>query len=349
MKKLNVGIVGLNFGVFIIDNMLLKGGGEPYFKLAAVCRRNKEKCDEVAEKYGVKAYCDIDDLLADDDIPVIIDMTGPIGRAQRIRRMVEAGKHVMTTKPFELDSKAAEDVLKRARELGRVVHLNSPVPSLSDDFKQLEAWREKYNLGRLIAARHECWYKSVEQADGSWYDDPEQCPAAPIFRLGIYGINDLVQLMGEPESVQITQSRIFTGRPTPDLAMMTLRFKNGCIAETLDGWCLQPPRGADSLVLYYEGGTVHRNPVLIGAAGFGDDAGNHKMCVVPAANENGAPAETVEFDHDQLSHCYQWEAFYKAIHGEPVEKETPDSVIVDGIKVIEAMKRAQNSGKTESV
>ena len=347
MQKMKVALVGLNFGAHIAEEHIKTGPGEPYFELAAVCRRDRVKCDEAAAKYGVKAYYAIDDLLADDEIPVIIDMTGPIGRGERLMRMFEAGKHVMTTKPFELDSGEAEKALKRARELGCVVHLNSPCASYSDDFRQIETWKEKYNLGRIIAARHDCWYKSVEKADGGWYDDPEQCPVAPIFRLGIYGVNDLLQLMGEPESVQVTQSRIFTGRPTPDIAMMTMRFKNGCIAETMDGWCLQPGRGADSLILYFEGGTIHRNPVLIGGLGF--ENGPSKLCVVPASSENGAPVEETAFEKQQLSHCYQWDTFYKAIQGEPVEHATPDSVIVDGIKVIEAMKRAQSSGQTEQV
>ncbi len=196
MDKLNIGMVGLNFGIQMIERHILSGPGEPYFDLAAVCRRDKTKCDEAAAKFGVKAYYTIDDLLADDEIPVIVDMTGPIGRAERIRSMIEAGKHVMTTKPFELGSQAAAAVLSRARELGRIVHLNSPVP---------------------------------------------------------------------------------------------------------------------------------------------------------AANANGEPAETATFDHQQLSHCYQWDTFHKAIHGEHVDHATPDSVIVNGIKVIEAMQRAQDSGTTEAV
>jgi predicted dehydrogenase len=347
MKKIKVGLVGLNFGARVAENQIRSGLGEPYFELASVCDLDRAKCDRAAERYGVKACYAIDDLLADDDIPVIIDIAGPNGRGERITHMVEAGKHVMTTKPFELDSNQAEKALGRARELGRVVHLNSPCASLSDDFRQIEAWQEKYDLGRIIAARHECWYKNVEKADGGWYDDPEQCPAAPIFRLGIYGINDMLQLMGEPESVQVTQSRIFTGRPTPDIAMMTMRFKNGCIAETMDGWCLQPARGAESLVLYFEGGTIHRNPVLVGGLGF--ESGPSKLCVVPASSENGAAVEEAMFDRQQLSHCYQWDVFYKAIQGEPIENATPDSVIVDGIRVIEAMKRAQLSGRTEAV
>ena len=107
ITKINVGMVGLNWGVKIIDEHLIDGPASPYFKLAAVCQRNREKCDAMAAKYGAKAYYSIPDLLADPDIPVICLMTGPVGRAEQIRQIVEAGKHVMTTKPIEVDPDAA--------------------------------------------------------------------------------------------------------------------------------------------------------------------------------------------------------------------------------------------------
>jgi hypothetical protein len=50
-------------------------------------------------------------LIADPNIPVIGLYTGPVGRAALIHRIIEAGKDVMTTKPFELDSEAALAVM----------------------------------------------------------------------------------------------------------------------------------------------------------------------------------------------------------------------------------------------
>lgn len=347
IKKIKVGLVGINFGNNVAKNKIINGAGGKYFELVALCDTQIEKCTCLAKEYGVKAYFAIEDLLNDPQIEAVILITGPIGRAKLIRQIIDAGKPIMTTKPFELNSAEAYEVLTYAKEKKVPVQMNSPAPSLSEDFKIIESWVEKYQLGRPICARHECWYKRVEEADGSWYDDPEQCPAAPIFRLGIYGINDMVRLLGAPESVQVTQSRIFTGRPTPDIALMTIKFKNGCIAETLDGWCLQPARGADSLVLYYENGTIHRNPVLIGGNGFAST--NSKLCVIPAENADGKPAEVKEVNQDQLSNAYQWDVFYKTIQGEKIENETPIEKIVDSIKIIEAMKRSMKSGATELV
>ncbi|MGA1530954.1 MAG: Gfo/Idh/MocA family protein [Kiritimatiellia bacterium] len=342
MSKVKVGMVGLNFGRYIIENMINTGPASPYFELAAVCRRDKEKCDEAARAYGVKAYYEIEDLLADDEIPVIVDMTGPNGRADRIMQMIRAGKDVMSTKPFEQSSAKAAEVLAEARKLHRIVYLNSPAAVMNKDFETIRAWEKKYKLGRIVAGHHECWYKSIEKADGSWYDDPKQCPAAPILRLGIYGINDLVQLFGEPEEVQVMETRLFTGRPTPDLARACIKFKNGAIVDTLDGWVCQPKRGAQSLILYYENGTIFRNPTMMP-----EDFKNHSthLCVVTKDSEFNMPEETLVLQHDELSSFYAWEAFHQAVttRKRPV-KETPDSAIVDAIRILEAVARASENG-----
>lgn len=344
MKKTRIAVVGLGFGQHMVENHIVKGAGSEYFELAALCDQNPQRLDTAVKKFGVKGFLDFDELLSQKDIPVIGLFTGPVGRAEQIGKIIRAGKDVITTKPFELDSKKAESVLAEAQRLGRVVHLNSPSASFSKDLEIIESWKEKYSLGRVVAGRHECWYKSVEKADGSWYDNPELCPAAPVFRLGIYGINDMMRIFGEPESVQVMQSRIFTGRPTPDIGQLTIRFKNGAIVNTLDGWCLQPPRGAESLTIYYENGTIFRNPPLTA-----NTEGKVTLCVVPAANGNGLAAETATVSLGELSHAYQWKVFYNAIHGEKTANPTPPEVIVNGIKVIEAMRHSQKSGKTEFI
>lgn len=348
MRKIKVGVVGLNFGKFIIDHMIIKGEAEPYFELAAVCSLDREQCDALAKEYGVEAFYAIEDLLAREDIPVVVDMAGPIGRAARLGQMIRAGKDVMTTKPFEQDSAAAATVLAEARRLGRIIYLNSPAPVMNRDFATIRAWEKTYDLGRLIAGHHECWYKSVEKADGSWYDDPKQCPAAPILRLGIYGINDIVQFFGEPERVQVMETRLFTGRPTPDLARLCIKFKNGAIVDTLDGWVCQPERRAQSLILYYENGTVFRNPAMMPCGSNHPDG--TWLCLVHKDSKDGMPAESVRLGADELSAFYAWKTFHKTVttRVRPAN-ETLDRVIVDAVRILEAVKRAVQNGGAANV
>jgi predicted dehydrogenase len=260
MKKTPIGIIGLNWGLAVIREQIVSGPGSEHFELAAVCSKERDKVDSCASTYGVQPYYDIDALLRDPSIPAVGLMTGPFGRAGLIRRAIEAGKHVMTTKPIEVDPDAALDVLRLARSLRRVVHLNSPTPLPSPDVKQILEWREEYQLGRAVGARADIWANYREAADGKWYDDPEKCPVAPIFRLGIYLINDLIRLIGNPVAVSVMSSRLFTGRPTPDNAQLSLIFDNGALANIFSSFCVNDAQWwLSSLTLNFENGSVYRN------------------------------------------------------------------------------------------
>jgi predicted dehydrogenase len=351
MQKVKVGMVGLNFGKKIIDGHIVKGSAEPYFELAAVCQRSKEACDAIAAEYGVKAYYSLDDLLADETIPVIILMTGPNGRADQLRKIIRAGKDCMTTKPFEIDPDEAASVLAEARELGRFIYLNSPCAADSEDFKIINSWRDKYDLGMAVGGHHESWYKAIEEADGSWYDDPDECPAAPIFRLGIYGVNDMLRIFGEPEEIQVMQTRLFTGRPTPDYARMCIKFKNGAMVDTLDGWVASPERQTTSLILYFERGTIYRNPTMMPCDPVRTNLLDETyLCLCVGDDTDGMPVETARIPNTELSQAYQWDVFYRAVttRNRP-QGETPDEVIVNSLRILDSIKEAAETGNTVKV
>lgn len=346
MERLRMGVVGLRFGRHMVRDQIVGGNGAKWFELAACVDLQQELADELAAEYGVDALYDLDELLARNDIDVVALFTGPVGRANLIRRIIRAGKDVLTTKPFEFDPGAALDVLHEARRLGRVVHLNSPGPEPPGDLAQIMAWRRQYDLGPVIAARWETWVSYREKPTGTWLDDPELCPVAPVFRLGIYGINDLVRLMGEPETVQVMQSRFFTERPTVDTGQLAVRFGDGAIANFFATFCCDGGRPyRDSLVLNFAHGAIFRN--------IGPDIDTDKqptrLDLVVKGQEEPAIRETVDIPREEVSGRYQWEACYRAVHGETLTDEVTPEQIVGGVKVIQAMARAAKSQQTERV
>jgi predicted dehydrogenase len=254
-----IGIVGLNYGRWIIEDLLDEKAAGHYFRLAAVSDLDSSRAQAMADRTGARKMT-FEQILTDPGIPSIGLFTGPSGRAGMIRRIIRAGKDVMTTKPFELDVSEAISVLEEARALGRIVHLNSPAPVLPPDLARIEQWHDEYALGHPIACRADTYASYHEQADGTWYDDARRCPVSPVFRIGIYLINDLVRLFGEPDAVQVLSSRIRTGRPTPDNAQLGIRFKNGALANVFASLCIDDgQRWTNSLTLNYENGTIYRN------------------------------------------------------------------------------------------
>ena len=104
-RPLRIGIVGLNFGRHILEQLKLDAVRRD-FELAAVCDLDAAKAADYAGRYSVKAYSSLHDLLADPSIPAIGLFTGPVGRAQIIRKIMQAGKDIITTKPFSVSNKA---------------------------------------------------------------------------------------------------------------------------------------------------------------------------------------------------------------------------------------------------
>src|SRR5262249_44486186 len=152
MSKLSIGIVGLGFGFRYMRDLMQSERGQRLLDVRAVCDVSPERLDAAASTFSCRAFANIDALLAMPDLDAVALFTGPSGRARLIRKIVHAGKHVMTTKPFELDPAEANGVLREAQQLGKVVQLNSPSPVLREDLRQIRAWQSSHNLGRVVAA-----------------------------------------------------------------------------------------------------------------------------------------------------------------------------------------------------
>ncbi len=334
-----LGVCGLGYGMYHMRRLVASPLAH-HVTVRAVADALPGRRAAGTTAFACKSYADLDEMLARADIEAVALFTSPIGRAGLIRKIIHAGKDVMTTKPLELDPVAALAVLREARSLGRTVFLNSPSPVLGQDLAQVLAWQEEHNLGRLIFAQTDCWYRSTEKADGSWYDDPQLCPAAPIFRLGIYGINDVVALAADPVELHVNLARVLTGRPTPDVAQLSLRFAGGAIACLRATWCCEPIRDNQVSEYVFERGTVrrdystrdHRNApdttLLLDAA---DAAGNIFQ-------------KHARIDNRFVNSAYRWDLFHDAVRGREILNLITPEQTVAGIQVIAHMTQALASG-----
>lgn len=343
-QRVKIGIIGLNFGRWIIED-IVNGPAKDYLELAAVCDKDEEKAKSFGEKFGVKVYTDIKDLLADDEIPTVGLFTGPVNRSSLLRTIIHAGKDVMTTKPFELDPVAAREILEEADKLGRVIQLNSPSPVPRDHLLKIQEWWKEHDLGAPVSCYGEVLASYREKPDGTWYDNPELCPAAPIFRLGIYLINDLVHLFGGVSSVQVTTSRIFTERPTPDNAQLGLLFKNKAIGNIFATFCVDDGQCyANSLMLHFERGSIQYNIRPVSEVG----KSNTTSRLTLVARKSPEVIHVEECEQPSIGHGYQWELFHAAVL-RTKEIPTPIDDIVHGVEVVAALIRAQGSQATEGV
>ncbi|MBB5791700.1 Gfo/Idh/MocA family oxidoreductase [Jiangella mangrovi] len=329
--RLRVAVVGLNFGRWLVENELLTGPGSQACELVGVCDLDVAKARALAGSWSVAAYADYDEVLADPGVDAVVLMVGPVGKGALVSRVVAAGKPVMTTKPFETSSALALSALREAAAAEVPVFLNSPTAVPEPDMRTLLDWIGRHDLGRPVAYRASTWCAYRERPDGSWYDDPALCPAAPITRLGVYLLNDLARFVAPVRDVAVQQSRLFTGRPTSDNAQLALVHDDGTLGTVFASFCVgdgQPY--LRSMELNFERGTLYRN---VGMAP-GDDRRLVRLGV-SAVVDGVRVVDAAEVEQSDTG--YQWELFRRACRGEDVGPLIAPEQVASAIGVLERL------------
>lgn len=336
MRPVSIAILGANFGAKLARQLAEAAGP---VRVMGVCDLDTAKASALALELGVPFYPCLDELLADPGIEAVGVFTGPSGRGKLLERILAAGKHVMTTKPFELDAAAAEKAYAAAARHGRVLHLNSPAPVPATDLACIRRWMADGGLGRPVSLHARTWADYRERADGSWYDDPQRCPGGPLFRLGVYFLSDFAGLMGRPVEVQVTHTRLRTGRPTPDNAQMSIVYDGGALASIFASFCIgdgQPYR--DEVVIACERGTIRRWMVREG----GDDMDSDRAVV--ELQRAGLPVERIVTEPGDYAGWYGWAAFHAAVRGLPGSVRADEVATIASVRLLSALSDAANKG-----
>ncbi len=185
-----VGIVGAGN---ISDHYLRISAGFASFSVTAIADIDPERARVKAAAHGVRA-CTVTQLLGDEDIDVIVNLTVPSAHAAVSRAVLQAGKHVYSEKPLSTDRAAAAELLVVAeqRELR--------VGCAPDTFMGagLQTAREVIDaglIGRPVAATAFMMSSGPER----WHPDPAfffAPGAGPLFDMGPYYLTAMVNLFG---------------------------------------------------------------------------------------------------------------------------------------------------------
>jgi predicted dehydrogenase len=149
--------------------------------------------DLAARHPGVLA-CTPDELLAADDVDVVLNLTLPQAHAAVALAAIAAGKHVYGEKPLAATTAEARTVLAAAQRAGRAVAC-APDTVLGTGVQTARAGVAAGDIGTPIAASA----FMVTPGHERWHPDPEfyyQPGGGPILDMGPYYLTALVTLLG---------------------------------------------------------------------------------------------------------------------------------------------------------
>lgn len=190
MEKLKVGIIGTgNISGIYFQN------GHKYesMEVVACADIDVERAKEKAAEHGVRG-CSVDELLADPEIQMVINLTVPQAHAPVSMRALEAGKHAYSEKPVSVTREEGKQLLDLAERKGLRVGC-APDTFLGGGIQTCVKLIEDGWIGTPIGATAFMLGGGPE----SWHPAPEffyQVGGGPMFDMGPYYLTALVTLLG---------------------------------------------------------------------------------------------------------------------------------------------------------
>lgn len=191
-KRTKVGIIGCgNISDIYLKN--LTGVFGKIVDLKACADLVPERMEEKARQYNIKAMT-TEELLADAEIEMVLNLTVPKVHRDVNCRILNAGKHAYCEKPLAINLKDGKDTLALAGEKGLRVGC-SPDTFLGGSAQTCRKIIDDGLIGKPVSAMA----FMVCHGHESWHPDPEfyyEKGGGPMLDMGPYYLSALVNLLG---------------------------------------------------------------------------------------------------------------------------------------------------------
>jgi predicted dehydrogenase len=224
--------------------------------LAAFADLVPERAQAKATEFGARA-CPVDELLADPDIEIVLNLTVPKAHEEVALAAIEAGKSVYNEKPLAVTRDGGRRILEAAEAKGVLVGC-APDTFMGAGIQTCRKLIDDGWIGDPVGATAFFTCRGHE----IWHPDPEfyyEVGGGPMLDMGPYYLTALVALMGPVRRVTGSTATTFphrtiTSKPkygkkveveVPTHAVGVLDFAAGGIATimtTFDVWAAELPR-----------------------------------------------------------------------------------------------------------
>ncbi|MEZ0491149.1 Gfo/Idh/MocA family protein [Kineococcus sp. TBRC 1896] len=202
MSRVGIGVIGAgNISTQYLDNLTKFADVEVRF----VADIALDRAAAQAEAFGVQASGTVEELLAREDVEIVVNLTIPAVHAEVGRQVLAAGKHVWSEKPLALDAESGRALLADAERLGLRVAC-APDTVLGAGIQSALRAIARGDIGQPLSATTMFHVPGPE----AWHPNPDFLfahGAGPLFDMGPYYVTTLVHAFGSASRVQAVASR----------------------------------------------------------------------------------------------------------------------------------------------
>ncbi len=240
MDKVKVGIIGCGN----ISNIYLKNLTQVFKNVDVVACADiaVERAKQRSEEFGISKACSVEELLADPEIRIVLNLTIPTSHSDINFAALNAGKNVYVEKTLALNREDAQKTLALAKKKGLLVGC-APDTFLGAGLQTCRKLIDEGWIGKPTLASG----FMVSGGPESWHPAPEflyKQGAGPLFDMGPYYITAMITLLGAVQRVSGSSRKTFEQRIITSAAKFgskinvdidtniagVLEFKSGALA-----------------------------------------------------------------------------------------------------------------------
>jgi len=273
MTRGPVGIGVIGAGV-ISDQYLGNLTTFPDLAVRFVADLDVPRAEAQAARFGVPGSGSVEELLADDGVEIVVNLTIPAAHADVAHQALDAGKHVWNEKPLTTDRESATELLAHADRAGLRVACAPDTVLGAGIQTALRAIREG-----VIGAPLTATTMFLSPGPESWHPNPAFLFArggGPLLDMGPYYLTTLVSAFGSVDAVAASGS----------VSTPTRTIGSGPNAGT--EFPVEVPTHVGALLRFAEGGASAQSTFSFQSAlvrqGFVEIGGTEGVLVLPDPN-----------------------------------------------------------------
>ena len=243
--SIKVGIIGC--GKIAQVRHIPEYAANPHAEVYGFYDINQTRAEELAKKYGGKAFASYKALLADPEIEAVSVCAANHAHAEISIAALKAGKHVLCEKPMAISPEECEAMVAAAKESGKYLMIgqNQRLAKAHSKAKELI---EQGAIGKVLTFRTifghggpETW--SIDPGSNVWFFDKTKAAMGAMADLGIHKTDMIQYVLGtkiiKTQAVLTTlDKRDATGSliGVDDNAICIYQMENGVIGTMTASW-----------------------------------------------------------------------------------------------------------------
>ncbi|MGP3920400.1 Gfo/Idh/MocA family protein [Nonomuraea sp. 10N515B] len=240
---LGIAIVGCGY---VADYYMATLPNHPQITAVGAYDRDPARAAEFGRHHGLRIFSSLAELLADESVHIVVNLTNPRNHAAVTRQALEAGRHVYSEKPLALSLVEGRELVELAES--RDLTLGVGPCSLLGETAQT-VWRALRDgvagRPRLVYAElddgaiHQMPYWTWTSESGAHWPYLDEFRVGPTLEHAAYYLNWLTAFFGPVTEVTSFAALVVPDKVpgvggedfAPDFATASLRFTSGVIAR----------------------------------------------------------------------------------------------------------------------